>query len=163
MNSYPKMEYKPIEHCEPGELVRLRLSTGSNWAFIATNHEDDEISVILPTAADELPYYLLLPNYTQYVLSYGKHWNILIDQDSANISLETDYKGMLILDGDRHLLIMHSPNKFLGRIFYVDLTSWKMVDPPEHGFKILKWSLEVGIGGDRFQTLVSFPLKLEKQ
>ena len=167
MNSYPKMKCKPIEQCEPGELIRLRLATGSNWAFMATNPEDNKILVILPILPNERPCYLLLPNYTKYVLSYGKDWNILIDQDGANVNLETDtsygYKDMLILDGARHLLVMHPPDNFARMSLYLDLTSWKIVDPPKGGFTTFsKWSLEVSVGGDRFRTLVSFSLESEE-
>ena len=163
---YPKLKCKPIDQCEPGELIRLQLSDGGNWAFIATNYENNMISVVLPILPNGRPYYSLLPDDTRYVLSYGKDWNILINQDDANVSLETDpfcgYKGMLILHGDLYLLVMHLHN-FAGRTFYVDLISWKMVGPPKHGFAVfLNWSLEINIGGDRFQTLVSFPMESEE-
>lgn len=168
MNLYPKMKCKPIEQCEPGELIRLRLATDSDWAFMATNLENNKILVILPIPPNKWPHHSLLPNYTKYVLSYGKDWNILVDQDSTNVNLEADQSygcnDMLILDGARHLLVMHHPDNFPRMFLYLDLTSCKIVDPPKGRFTTFsKWSVEVSVGGDRFQTLVSFLTESEKE
>ena len=166
MNIYPEMKCKPIEQCEPGELIRLRL-VNNYWAFIATDSENNKFFVVLPNPPDKNPSYCYISGYTRYVLSYGKDWNILIDQDSANVNLEVElshaYEDMFILDGTRYLLVIPPPNKYTGISIYLDLSSWKIADPPKARFTMFsKWSLEVSIGGDRFKTLVSFPLEAEQ-
>ena len=187
MNIYPKLSYKPIGQCEPGELVRFdEISQRKSeeplltyyWAFITMCQEKKHrLEVLSYCPTDTLgPYPLVYiidePNDTneeepEYVLSYGKNWRIEIDmKDAANInqikSCYSQSSGTLVLKNDQYLLYVKSRSGL--STYYINLTSGESSEWPEGPVATFrKWSLAVYVGGDDpFQTLVSFPVETEE-
>ena len=175
MGIYPKMKYKPIEQCQPGDLVRLAWGS-KPWAFIAKNQENDSRLVVLLSDFSHTerngqpPLYVELTESAcqeQYALCYGKDWRIEINQDiekikfSENCSREP--KGALFVKDEQHFLLADpfDPRGF-GNKRCIDLTSGFIEKRPIGSVGVfLSWSLSLHMGGDRFEPLLSFPVRKE--
>ncbi len=173
---YPKMEYKPIEQCQPGDLVRLGWG-GNSWAFIAKHQENESwLAVLLSDLpsqpsigpAQQPPFYInLASDMRECVLCYGKNWRIEINQKIENVKLGTncsyEYSGSLVVKGEQCLLLASpfDPRGF-GSTACIDLASGELSEWPMGSVGIfLNWSLSLHMGGDLFEPLLSFPV--EKQ
>ena len=167
MEFFPRLSRKPVDQCEPGELIRLEWGSGNPWAFIAADREARMVTFLSDLPDTVPPRYARLPDATEYVLSCGNDWRIKINQDTANVDLTASrfYKrnGTLVLEDDRHLLFVEPfrPSEFTVPV-YVDFASGKLVERPKGPAAIfLRWSLDVHMGSDRFETLVSLPVEAD--
>lgn len=176
MDIYPKMEYKLIEQCQPGDLIRLVWWDRTPLAFIAKYKESESwLAVFLSDLPhidriQQPPLYVDLEKSTcqeKYALCYAKDWRIEISQDIENIKLPTycsyEHKGALYIKNEQYFLPAYPFNPHYGNIRYINLTSGMVEKRPGDSVGIfLNWSLSLYMGSDRFQTLLSFPVKSEK-
>ena len=102
MDTYPKMEYKLIEQCQPGDLVRLAMWGHIPLAFIIKYKESESRLAVLLSDLPHIdrtqqppqpPLYIELEESIykeKYALCYVKDWHIEINQDTENIKLPRD-------------------------------------------------------------------------
>ena len=174
MGLYPKMEYKLIEQCQPGDLVRLG-GGGNSWAFIAKHQENKSwlavllsdfpsLSSIEPTRQPPL-YVNLAADGREYVLCYGKNWRIEINQETENVKLGVncsyEYDGALVVKDEQCFLLAGfiNPYRLGNNIVCIDLASGELADWPSGSVGVFSnWFLSLHMGGDHFEPLLSFPV-----
>ena len=168
MDIYPKLSYKPISQCELGGLVLIERSSRKIWALIIEHGEELGAVLLsnLPNIFSPPPCYFLGCDATERVLSFGKNWCIKINWDidsvELNEKLSSNHNGVLVIEGERHLLYVKYFNPNDAKTAYIDLASGKSVESPKNPIAIFsKWSLAVHMGGDRFETLLPFPVVTE--
>ncbi len=177
MGLYPKMEYKAIEQCQPGDLVRLAWN-GKSWALIAKDQENGSLLTVFlsyppfpqsiePTRQPQLPFYEGLPTDGReyYALCYEKNWHIKINQEGENIKLDrhcsSEYRGALVVKGEQCLLLAgpFNPYNQLRNLVYINLASGELEERPNGPVgAFFNWSLSLHMGGDCFEPLLSFPV-----
>lgn len=174
MNIYPKLNCKQFGKCEFGELILMESQSHKYWAFVV-GEENDRITVLLSrfSGVSSMPSFYIPPCYTppydsaRHVLSFGKNYQIKIDWDIDSFELKErlspEYNGVLFIEGERHFLYVKYFDPRNVKTACIDLALGKSVESPRSPVAIFsKWSIEVNVGGDRFRTLVSFPLESEK-
>ena len=176
MGLYPKMEYKPIEQCQPGDLVRLGWG-GNSWAFIAKHQENQSWLAVLLSDLPPLPstestrqpplYVNLAADGRGYALCYGKNWRIEINQETENVNLgvscSSEYGGALVVKGEKCFLLAGPFDPYgLRNSVCIDLVSGELAEWPIGSAGVFfNWSISLHMGGDRFEPLLSF--SVEKQ